>query len=225
MDRRQLLMGLACAPLAGLVACTGPYIVSSTVVSYGEWPGERKPGTYAFERLPSQRSGEAAERANNLEGHAMEALAKAGFAPAGEGAQPDVLVSLGVRLSLSEAAIWDDPLWWHWHGGPRRGGYWYPGPIGPRPFEHGLYPYDPLWDRRFTREAAVLIRDRATGTALYEAHACNDGINAGDEELIHALFLAALSGFPNADGRPHPINVQMPGQSPQPAPAPTGTKP
>ncbi|MBV8380003.1 MAG: DUF4136 domain-containing protein [Paucibacter sp.] len=217
MDRRQLLLGLACAPLTGLVACTGPYIVSSTVVSYGEWPADRKPGTFAFDRLPSQKSGEAAERANNLEGHAIEALEKAGFTPVAEGAQADVLVTLGVRLSLSEAAIWDDPLWWHWRGGWRRG-YWYPGPVGMGgPFGRGYYPYDPLWDRRFTREAAVLIRDRASGTALYEGHACNDGINAGDEELIHALFLAALSGFPNADGKPHQISVQMPGQSPAPA--------
>jgi len=224
MDRRQLLLGLACAPLTGLVACTGPYIVSSTVVSYGEWPADRKPGTFAFDRLPSQKSGEAAERANNLEGHAIEALEKAGFTPAPESTPPDVLVTVGVRLSLNEAAIWDDPLWWHWRGGPRRG-YWYPGPIGPGPFGRGFYPYDPLWDRRFTREAAVLIRDRATGTALYEAHACNDGINAGDEELIHALFLAALSGFPAANGKPHPINVQMPGQSPAPTPAAAPPKP
>ncbi|MBV8605235.1 MAG: DUF4136 domain-containing protein [Pelomonas sp.] len=206
-------MGLACAPLAGLVACTGPYIVSSTVVSYGEWPAERKPGSFAFDRLPSQKVGAAAEQANNLEGHAIEGLEKVGFTPVAEGALPDVLVMVGVRLSLNEPAIWDDPLWWHWHGGWRRG-YWYPGP-GPvlgRRYGFGG-PYDPLWDRRFTREAAVLIRDRATGTALYEAHACNDGINAGDEELVHALFLAALSGFPMADGKPHTINVQMPGRS------------
>ena len=49
----------ASAALAGallLGGCAGISTVSSNVSSFGEWPADRKPGTYAFERLPSQQA-------------------------------------------------------------------------------------------------------------------------------------------------------------------------
>jgi hypothetical protein len=54
----------------------------------------------------------------------------------------------------------------------------------------------------------VLLRDRASGTPLYEAHAQTEGGTTGDAALLGAMFEAALSGFP-ATGAPNPRNVRI----------------
>ena len=59
IDRRTLV--LACG-VAALPGCAALNTLSCEVATYGDWPAERKPGRYAFERLPSQKAGEAAKR-------------------------------------------------------------------------------------------------------------------------------------------------------------------
>ena len=208
MERRQLILGLGALPLLGLGACTGPYNVYAEVSSFGEWPADRKGGTYAFERLPSQKE---AKGQAELEESAHEALQRAGLQLAGDGVEPDIMVSIGMRYSLAENPIWDDPLWWRWRGGGlgywRRGGLWWGGP--------GPYPWG-MRDQRYYREAAVLLRDNKSGKPLYEAHACNDGLTLGDSELPKALFLAAMAEFPKTEAKPHPVSVMMPGADPKP---------
>jgi len=207
VERRQLLLGLGAIPLASLVACTGPYNVGAEVSSFGEWPADRVGGTYAFERLPSQK---ASKGQDALEASAREALERAGLKPAAEGAEADIKVSVGMRYGLAEPAIWDDPLWWRWNAGFgrwRRGGMWWGGP-GPYPWGYR--------DVRYFREAAVLLRDGKTGQPLYETHASNDGLSLGDDELRTALFLAAMAEFPKAEGQPHRVTVTMPGAPPKP---------
>jgi len=207
VKRRQLVLGLGALPLASLVACTGPYNVDADVSSFGEWPAERSGGTYAFERLPSQRQ---AKGQAGLEDAAREALERAGLKPAAEGQEADVKVSVGIRYGLVEPAIWDDPMWWRWHAGFgywRRGGIWWNGP-GPYPWGYR--------DVRYYREAAVLLRDGKTGQPLYESHASNDSYSSGGPELTNALFLAAMAEFPKAEGKPHHVSVTMPGQPPKP---------
>ena len=49
MNRRLILTVLAAASLAAVTGCAGPYTVSADVSSYGNWPADRKPGTYAFD--------------------------------------------------------------------------------------------------------------------------------------------------------------------------------
>ncbi|HEY4079981.1 MAG TPA: DUF4136 domain-containing protein [Burkholderiaceae bacterium] len=208
MERRHLVLGLGALPFLGLAACTGPYNVTADVSSFGDWPADRTGGTYSFERLPSQ---EKSKTQGALEDAAREALERAGLRPAAEGAEADVTVALGMRYGINEAAPWDDPLWWRWHAGFgywRRGGAWWGGP-GPYPWGYR--------DVRYYREAAVLLRERKSGKPLYEAHACNDGITMGDDELPKALFLAALAEFPKTEGKPHRVSVTMPGRTPTPA--------
>ena len=91
---------LACllAATLALGGCAALKSVSSDVSSFGDWPVERKPGTYAFERLPSQQA--RAEETASLEAAAQGALAKAGFAPAAAGQEPEVLVQLEVLDSI-----------------------------------------------------------------------------------------------------------------------------
>ena len=195
--RRTLLL---IAPSALLAGCASFHQVSAEVSSFGEWPAGRLAGTYAFERLPSQQ--QTGQRAAEAEALAAPALARAGFQPAAPGAQPDVIVSIGARISRTDYAPWDDPLWGRWHA-PLRAG------------RLGLYPMRP-WgspfpvESRYEREVAVLLRDRATGQAIYEARASNDGGTMGGEPLIRALFSAALSDFPKADPKPRWITVPLP---------------
>ncbi|MFN7664753.1 MAG: DUF4136 domain-containing protein [Inhella sp.] len=197
MTRRALLL---LAPAQLLAGCASLNQVGAEVSSFGEWPAGRAGGTYAFERLPSQQ--QAGSRAAQLEALAAPALAKAGFQPAPAGAAPDVIVAIGARVSRTDAAPWDDPLWVRWHA-----------PL--RAYRYGLYPVRP-WgssfppEPRYDREVALLLRDRASGQALYEARASNDGATMGSEALVGALFQAAMSDFPRADPKPHWVRVPLP---------------
>lgn len=200
--RRLVLTSLSAAALLAVTGCAGPYTVSSDVSSYGNWPADRKPGTYAFDRLPSQQQNdEAAKRQTALEDAVRPALEKAGFTAAADAKTADVLVTLGARVTAYDPVPWDDPLWWRWRGrllSPRYG-YVGPGPWGWR--------QDPFFDRRYDRAVAVLLRDRASGEALYEAHASNEGISAGDG-LLGPLFSASLAEFPKVDPKSHRVSVQ-----------------
>jgi hypothetical protein len=179
--------------------CAGLRSVSSEVSSYGDWPAGRKPATYAFERLPSQKDKPEQQA---VEDSARKALEAAGFAAAAEGAQPDVLVQVGVRVSRYDVSPWDDPLWW-------RGGF---GPWPYRPWGGGIWwSYPSLPSPRYEREVAVLIRDRTEGKPLYETRARNDGGSVGGAALFEAMFLAALKDFPALGLNPRTVVVQMPG--------------
>lgn len=191
MNRRHLILSIAAA--ASLAACSGPYTISADVSSYGSWPAARTNPTYAFERLPSQQQ---SARQAELEESARAGLEKAGLKPATDAKSADILVSLGARVSAQERAPWDDPLWWRWHAP-----YWR---------HHGLWrPYPGyMFDRRYEREVAVLLRDRRSNEPLYEAHASNDGATMGDPSLLAALFQAAMSDFPQARPESHRVAVQ-----------------
>ena len=53
MLKKVLALTLLLALLAG---CAAMRSLSTEVSSYGEWPAGRQPGSYAFERLPSQQA-------------------------------------------------------------------------------------------------------------------------------------------------------------------------
>jgi hypothetical protein len=216
----------AVALAALLAGCASLNSVRSTVATYGTWPADTRPGTYAFERLPSQDANP--KRQLSLENAAAQALATAGFQPAAEGAKSDVTVQIGARIERFEASPWDDPLWFP---GRRHFGGWGPGP-GPWFAPYGPYygggPYGPYWrpwgpgSDQYLREVALLIRDSASGKPLYEARANNDGITEGGDRLLSAMFIAALSDFPRAEAKAHDVVVPMtavPSAAPLPAPA------
>ena len=58
---------------------------------------------------------------------------------------------------------------------------------------------DPFFDRRYDRAVALLMRDRASGEALFEAHASNEGMTMGSDALLTPLFDAALAEFPKVN--------------------------
>ena len=181
-----------------LAGCAGLHNVSNEVSSFGEWPRGRQPGSYAFERLPSQQA--LAEQTSLLENNARPALARAGFTEAAPGQEPDVLVQVGARTTETVPPLWDDPLWWR--GGF---GYWRRGPwLQPRwGFGSRLdYP-------RYEREVAVLLRDRDSGKPLFESHASTEGNFSADPVLLGAMFEAALVDFPRTGVNPRKVVVQL----------------
>lgn len=188
---------LAAALLGG---CAALNTVSSEVTTFSEWPADRKPGRYAFERLPSQKAN--APRQGELEAAAAKALEKAGFTAAPDAAQADVVVQIGARLTRIEVSPWDDPLWWRWGGSYWRSPAW----RSSRSMYYGGLHAD--WASRYERHVAVLLRDRASGTPLFEAHAQTEGGTAGDTALLGAMFEAALQGFP-ATGATNPRTVRV----------------
>lgn len=198
LNRRHLMLGLGLASALGLAACSGPYNMGADVRSFGVWPEGRAPGSYAIERLPSQRQD---ERHLELEKLAAGALEKAGFKPAADAKSADMLVTLGARVSLQDRAPWDDPmLWWRWHGGVNAWRF------GPGLRHH--YPFG--WDEpRYDREVALLLRDRQSNEPLYEARASSDGLSSGSPQVFEALFGAALSDFPKAEPKVHRVVVQV----------------
>ena len=201
MQRRPLLTVAAIAAVATLGGCAAMNTVTSEVATYGDWPAGRAPGRYAFERLPSQNA--RAERQAELEGAAAQALDAAGFKLAASAAEADVIVQIGARISRTELSPWDDPLWWRWGGG-----YWR-SPAWRSPSRLSYYAnFNAGWYTRYERSVGLLLRDRANGTPLYEAHAQTDGSTAGDSALLAAMFAAALKDFP-ASGAVNPRQVSV----------------
>lgn len=208
-------LALAIVLAATFSGCAGLNTVTSEVATYGDWPAGRQPGSYAFERLPSQQAQAARQAA--LEASATRALEAAGFTAAPDPAQADVIVQIGARISRTEYWPWDDPLWWRWGAGYWRGPTWragwrgpyYPGAYLYGGFYGGFYgSYYGGWYTRYERSVALLLRDRSSGTPLYEAHALTDGNTAGDDALLAAMFEAALTGFP-ATGATNPRSVSV----------------
>ncbi len=203
MQRRFVFLSAGAAfAMVALSGCAALNTVTSEVATYGAWPAGRKPGHYAFERLPSQQANAA--RQVELEAAASRALEAAGFAAASNAAQADVIVQIGARINRTELSPWDDPLWWRWGGAYWRSPAWRPGSRA------GYYAnLQAGWYTRYERNVALLLRDRASGTPLYEAYAQTDGASSGDSALLAAMFEAALKDFPAAGAtNPRQVSVQ-----------------
>jgi hypothetical protein len=208
-----MMKRIAClAALAALTACASIDSVDSDVSSYSRWPTGRAPASYAFERLPSQQA--HPEQAQLLEDAARRAVERAGFVPAAEGATPDVGIQLGARVTETDRSPFDDPFWYGPPGAFHRPFVTY-GPFG-RPFWGPSWRYGywgPGYDfPYYEREVAVLIRDKRSGEALYEARASSDGTSAAVTTLLPAMFGAALQDFPNGSAvNPHRVRVATTG--------------
>ena len=198
VPRRRLLAALALSSTAWLAACGTLSQLGADVSTYGEWPAGRAPGSYAFERLPSQQAN--AEATAALEAAAMPALAAAGFTPVATSAEPAVLVQVGARVNRSERSPWDDPLWWGggfggWRHGPWRGPNW----------GASLR----IESQRYEREVALLVRDRASGKPLFEARASSEGFDSRATPVLKPLFAAALLDFPRTGINPRRVRVPL----------------
>ena len=196
MNRRQWVV--AAGALSSLAGCASLRTAQCEVATFGAWPTGRPPGTYAFDRLPSQQA--QVHDSEQIEALARPALEAAGFKAAAPDSPPDFLVQLAARITRFERNPWDDPLWWRgayggWHVRPWGSPYW---GLGRR-----------IDSPRYEREVAILVRDRRTGEPLYEARASSDGLTEGASTYIRALFDAALKDFPGVSSTPHTVSVPL----------------
>ena len=201
--RRCFLIAIG---LVGLLAAGGCATqISSDVSTFGSWPADRRPGTYVFERLPSQQDQPEQQR---MEDAARAAIEAAGFRPAADAQTSDVAVLIGTRLIAADFSPINDPIWWN--GGLYRTRFGHPGFLGfgagfGRGF--GFGPDDTL--RRYVREVSVLIRDRKSGSVVYETHASSDGVLPLTPTLMTAMFQAALTPFPGTDAKARSIMTPL----------------
>jgi Domain of unknown function (DUF4136) len=192
---RTLTLLTATALLAG---CAALNTLTSEVSSFSAWPADRQPGTYAFERLPSQQA--RAEQQQLLEDSARRALEGAGFKPAAEGQASEYVVQLGARVSATEA-YYDDPFWW-------RGGLYVHRFARPWPY-YGVGLGMGIPTVNYEREVALLIRDRQSGQPLYETRASSDGSSPSMKSLLPALFEAAMKDFPAGSVTPRRVTTEI----------------
>ncbi|MCW7541995.1 hypothetical protein OOT46_29800 [Aquabacterium sp. A7-Y] len=193
----------ACAAaLLALAGCSTVRLVESDVNSYTEWAEARQPGSFTFERLPSQRA--RPDRQAKIEALALPALQKAGFrqAPNGSG---DVTVQVGLSETYYDRAPWDDPYPWgfgpsFYYGYGSR--YRSRAGVGLGLGWHAPSPY-------YVFDAAVLIRDAKSKQVLYESHAKHDG-RWVDDVLRATLFEAALQDFPRPAISPRRVRIEIP---------------
>jgi len=195
---------------AALSGCAGMTQLTSDVSSYSRWPAERKPASYTFERLPSQESHPDAQQV--LENAARAAIEGAGFTPAADPASAEYVVQVGARVDLSDRWPAYDPFWWP------PGGYYYGyGRYARGYYAPGAWPYGWGWGGSiytppmltYTREVAVLVRDRRSGTPLYEARASSEGVSPQADALLPAMFGAAMKDFPNGGVNPRRITTPI----------------
>lgn len=181
-----------------LAGCAALDTVQVDISTYGDWPAARTGATYAFDRLPSQQTDP--EAAARIEQAARPALEKAGFRPAPPGQTAELLVQLAARHTRSGSDWIVDPLWWHGGFGLHRHPW-----VGP------VWVVDVRRDWPiYEREVALLIRDAASARPLFEARARQQGATRGDDQLLGAMFLAALTDFPRHGPNPRTVRVTLP---------------
>ncbi len=213
--RARLVTLLGAALL--LSACASFNRLDNDVSTFGDWPAARKPASYVFERLPSQQAKPDEQKQQQvLEDAARGALQQAGFVEAGAPPDAEYVVQLGARVVGDTPWIYNDPLFWRggfrwgyyggWHGRGWRGAGWsYGAGFGPGWGGFGPYDYAP----NFSREIALVIRDRRTNQVLYEARAENDGPSAAIDRLLPAMFQAAMQKFPAVEPKPQRVTVPI----------------
>ena len=194
------------AILAALSACaTGPRTVDAQVRTVAAQP----PGAavlnqahYRFDRVPPAAGQPAPDK---LEAMAQAALARVGLQ------RDDAGAAISVQVGATSGAYWADgwgrPLGW----GPRMslgmgfGRGWRGGAFG-----WGMgWPLDDPSVPVYVSEVSLLMRDLRTGQIVYDTRARHDGPWSDTDNILPALFTAALEGFPNPAQTERPVGVPL----------------
>ena len=186
-------LGVA-AVLAGLTACaTGPRTVDAdvrTVAAQAPGAAVLQSARYRFERAPLVAGQPAPEK---LEAMAQAALTRVGAQRDDAGAQ--VSVQVGGYVSAYWRDEWGRPMGY----GPRMslglgfGGGWRSGGIG-----LGMgWPLDDPSIPAYVSEVNLTMRNLRTGQIVYDTRARHDGPWHDTDNVLAALFVAALEGYPS----------------------------
>ncbi len=203
---RRWTLWLAALCLLTLSGCASVYLVDNQVQSFARWDNASAPTapqSYRFERLPSQREGDAAASQDALEDLARAALARVGWSLAEPATSAPWTVQVMVDTLRLPRPPWEEP----W------GGFGYVG--GGRLF---MGFGDPFWGSGFMRidtpyyerKLSVLIRQAASHQVVYETRAAHDGVWHGTPELWGAMLDAALRDFPAPPAGERQVNIELP---------------
>jgi len=196
---------------AWLAGCATPLRLEHEVRSQAAWNGGVHPAAgdrFVFERLPSQRSGDAAREQEAIEALAAAELARLGLqrADTASGGATSAVpwgVQIVARSVKYPYAPWDAPE-------PRPG--W--APYGQVMVGRGVVSSIGLhWTLRppyYVRELTLTLRDRRSGDVVYETRAVQDGPWSDAPTLWRALLQAALDGFPQPPATARRVVVESP---------------
>lgn len=214
------------AALLTTVFLTGCAVGPRTVDAYVQTTAARAPGAailagahYKFERGPQTVGQPAPER---LEAMAETAMARVGMV------RDELKPRISVQVGGNVGSYWVD-------SGGRPFGYGNPGwsfglGVG-HTFRGGGIGFGfgaPLWDPSipaYVSEVTVLMRDLQTGQIVYDTRARHDGPWHDTENVLAALFVAALEGYPAPSLAARRVDVPLLPPAPPPAaqPIPAGT--
>ena len=189
MARWSALLLASCVWLSG---CASIWRVDSDVQSFSTL-GAVAPGTaIRFDRLPSQQADAATQ--NALEALAAPALAQVGLVP---GPTPRFSAELGIQTLViyPDTGRWGPgPLWygpgrWGWPGRPQ---FWMPEPT------------------RYQHQLKLVLRAVDGGQVVFESRAVHEGFGGRIEDVLPAMFQAALQGFPNPPAGLRTVSIQPP---------------
>ena len=178
-----------------LGACASTRVVDSEVRSFVGSLAPQTPASFRFERLPSQQSNQALEQGfqDRLESMASAALADVGLTPL-EQAQYLVQVSASVE-QIARAPVFPNQ---------GLGGFW--GFHNP-PYGFGMsYSLEPPWTRYGVH---ILLRDAATGLAVFESSAQHLGPWSDTANLLPAVVRAALRDYPTPSPQARTVRVEV----------------
>jgi Domain of unknown function (DUF4136) len=200
--QRLLALATFTGALVGLAGCASLQQVTADVSTHGQWPTSLQAPRYVFERLPSQQV--QPEQQARIEAAAEPALRARGFVAATRPEDAQVLVQVSAQRSTSHN--WrDDPFYrpydGHLFGSVGFGGFWGGrGGVG-----IGLNFDTP----RTTLQVALLVRDKASSTVLYETSASTLRLGSAPDSLMAPLFQAALLDFPAVAISPRRVTVPL----------------
>ncbi len=167
---------------------------------------------YRFERGPVIVGQPAPEK---LEAMAQPALARVGVL------RDDLQATVSVQVGGMVNAYWRDP----WGGASNASvalglGYgWRGGGIG---FGYGAPLYDPDIPV-YLSEVSLLMRDLKSGQIVYDTRARHDGTWSDTDQVLVALFAAALEGYPQPAQAVRRVSVPLIPPAPPPAPVAPAT--
>lgn len=204
--------GCGAVLLAGCAATR----IDANVHTMGTWPAARPPGTYAFQRLPSQQA--QPKEQDKVEAEARPAIERAGFRPAAPPDSADVLVQVATRSVQVVSGVAADPFYGPYWPGAAWGGAWRGGAWGGG--WGGAWGWGATLPGPWTtiNESAVLILDARTQAPLYESRAQTDA-SVSDRTAREALFFAALRDFPLPAVSPRKVSIDLPLPASAPASA------
>lgn len=186
-----------------LTGCSGMRLVESQVRAVATQPAGQSieaGARYRFERLPSQ--------VNEPRTDLVEAIAEAELTEVGlvrDEAAARYSVQLVTRMQSYLVDDWGRPIdSGRFHGSIMIGS----GSMGSM-FGLGMGMGFPP-STRYRHEASLLLRELSSGQVVYETSATHEGPWNDSDNILRALFAAALKDFPNPPAGTRRVKVEIP---------------